>query len=583
MGFLYNKLINKNMNNIEIIRHSLSHIMASAVKELFPEAKFAIGPVIEDGFYYDFEINRAFKPEDLPKIEKRMKKIISQNVFFEKIEVSYDEAKKMVSDQIYKKELIDEIKSKGEKISFYKSGKFTDLCSGPHIKSTKELKQDAFKLIKVAGAYWRGDEKNKMLQRIYGVAFNNKKELNEYLKNKEEAEKRDHRKIGKELELFAFHEVSPGAPFWLPKGMIIFRELEKLWRKIHDEAGYEETSTPILNHKSLWEKSGHWEHYKDSMFSFKIDKEIYSLKPMNCPDSTYIYNLKKHSYRDLPLRYSEIGRLHRNELKGALGGLFRVRQITMDDAHIYCRPDQIYSEITTLLELVKNFYKIFDFKPKFVLATRPEKFMGQAKDWDKAEKDLEEALKKNKIDYDLSKKDGAFYGPKIDIHIDDVLGRTWQMATIQLDFQIPKRFNLIYTDKDGKEKTVALIHRAIFGSFERFFGILTEHYAGAFPVWLSPVQVQIISVGSGHISFSEKLANEFRAEGIRVKVDSANETVGYKIRNAVKQKVPYMLVIGDKEMKASSLAVRDRGSEKVRNIAKKQFINEVKEKIEKKK
>ena len=583
MGFLYNKLINKNMNNIEIIRHSLSHIMASAVKELFPEAKFAIGPVIEDGFYYDFEINRAFKPEDLPKIEKRMKKIISQNVFFEKIEVSYDEAKKMVSDQIYKKELIDEIKSKGEKISFYKSGKFTDLCSGPHIKSTKELKQDAFKLIKVAGAYWRGDEKNKMLQRIYGVAFNNKKELNEYLKNKEEAEKRDHRKIGKELELFAFHEVSPGAPFWLPKGMIIFRELEKLWRKIHDEAGYEETSTPILNHKSLWEKSGHWEHYKDSMFSFKIDKEIYSLKPMNCPDSTYIYNLKKHSYRDLPLRYSEIGRLHRNELKGALGGLFRVRQITMDDAHIYCRPDQIYSEITTLLELVKNFYKIFDFKPKFVLATRPEKFMGQAKDWDKAEKDLEEALKKNKIDYDLSKKDGAFYGPKIDIHIDDVLGRTWQMATIQLDFQIPKRFNLIYTDKDGKEKTVALIHRAIFGSFERFFGILTEHYAGAFPVWLSPVQVQIISVGSGHISFSEKLANEFRVEGIRVKVDSANETVGYKIRNAVKQKVPYMLVIGDKEMKASSLAVRDRGSEKVRNIAKKQFINEVKEKIEKKK
>ncbi len=571
------------MNNIEIIRHSLSHIMASAVKELFPEAKFAIGPVIEDGFYYDFEINRAFKPEDLPKIEKRMKKIISQNVFFEKIEVSYDEAKKMVSDQIYKKELIDEIKSKGEKISFYKSGKFTDLCSGPHIKSTKELKQDAFKLIKVAGAYWRGDEKNKMLQRIYGVAFNNKKELNEYLKNKEEAEKRDHRKIGKELELFAFHEVSPGAPFWLPKGMIIFRELEKLWRKIHDEAGYEETSTPILNHKSLWEKSGHWEHYKDSMFSFKIDKEIYSLKPMNCPDSTYIYNLKKHSYRDLPLRYSEIGRLHRNELKGALGGLFRVRQITMDDAHIYCRPDQIYSEITTLLELVKNFYKIFDFKPKFVLATRPEKFMGQAKDWDKAEKDLEEALKKNKIDYDLSKKDGAFYGPKIDIHIDDVLGRTWQMATIQLDFQIPKRFNLIYTDKDGKEKTVALIHRAIFGSFERFFGILTEHYAGAFPVWLSPVQVQIISVGSGHISFSEKLANEFRVEGIRVKVDSANETVGYKIRNAVKQKVPYMLVIGDKEMKASSLAVRDRGSEKVRNIAKKQFINEVKEKIEKKK
>jgi len=565
------------------IRHSLSHIMAMAVKELFPEAKLAIGPVIEDGFYYDFEVNQNFTPEDLPKIEKKMKKIIKKNISFEKEKVSYEKAKKMVLKQPYKKELLEEIKNKGEKISFYKSGNFTDLCSGPHVKSSKEINPDAFKLIKVAGAYWRGDEKNKMLQRIYGVAFKNKKALDKYLKQKEEAEKRDHRKLGQELELFAFHEVSPGAPFWLPRGMIIFRQLEKLWRQIHDQAGYQETSTPILNHKSLWVKSGHWQHYKDNMFNLKIDDETYSLKPMNCPGSTYIYNAQKRSYRDLPLRYSEIGRLHRNEVKGALGGLFRVRQITMDDAHIYCLEKQVQSEISQLLKLIKKFYKIFDFSPKFVLATRPEKFMGESQDWDRAEKDLKEALENNNVDYQLSKKDGAFYGPKIDIHIDDVLGRTWQMATIQLDFQIPKRFNLNYTDKKGQEKTVTLIHRAIFGSFERFFGILIEHYAGNFPLWLSPVQIQIVPVGSDHIKFSNKLAQEFKDEDIRAAVDSANETVGNKIRKAIKQKVPYMLVIGEKEMKAKSLAVRERGSKKVKNIAKKKFIKEIKNKIKNKK
>ncbi|MDZ7798524.1 MAG: threonine--tRNA ligase [Patescibacteria group bacterium] len=561
------------------IRHSLSHIMAMAVKELFPEAKLAIGPVIEDGFYYDFEVSQNFTPEDLPKIEKKMKKIIKQNISFEKIEIPYEKAKKKVSDQPYKKELLEEITKKGEKITFYKSSSFTDLCAGPHVKLSKEIKADAFKLTKVAGAYWRGDEKNKMLQRIYGVAFTTKKELAKYLKQKKEARKRDHRKLGQELELFAFHEVSPGAPFWLPKGMIIFRELEKLWRQIHDQAGYQETSTPILNHKSLWVKSGHWQHYKDNMFNLKIDDEIYSLKPMNCPGSTYIYNTKKRSYRDLPLRYSEIGRLHRNEVKGALGGLFRVRQITMDDAHIYCLKKQIQSEIGRLLKLIKKFYKIFGFSPNFVLATRPEKFMGETEDWDQAEKDLKKALENNKIDYQLSKKDGAFYGPKIDIHIDDTLGRTWQMATIQLDFQIPKRFNLVYTDKKGLEKVVTLIHRAIFGSFERFFGILVEHYAGAFPIWLSPVQIQIVPVGSSHISFSKKLAQKFKDENIRVDVDTANETVGNKIRKAIKQKVPYMLVIGDKEMNSDKLSVRIRSEKDLWNVKKEDFIKKVQDKI----
>ncbi|MFH1367438.1 MAG: threonine--tRNA ligase [Patescibacteria group bacterium] len=570
-------------NKLDTIRHSVSHIAAAAVKQLFPGVKFAIGPTIDEGFYYDFDLPRPLTPQDLPRIEKRMTELIKQNLPFERYEVPFAKAMEMAREQPYKRELINEIQNKNETITFYKVNGFVDLCRGPHIANTKEINPKTFKLIKIAGAYWRGNEKNKMLQRIYGTAFLTEAELKKFLKQREEAEMRDHRKVGREQELIAFHPTSPGAPFWLPKGMIIFRELEKLWREIHDAAGYQEINTPIVNHKSLWEKSGHWDHYKENMFNFKIDEELYSLKPMNCPGSTYVYAGKKRSYKELPLRFSEIGRLHRNEVKGALGGLFRVRQITMDDAHIFCRPDQIPAEISGVLKLIKQFYKIFSFNPRFVLSTRPKEFMGEIKDWDKAESDLTASLKKNKVNYKVSPGDGAFYGPKVDVMIDDTLGRTWQMATIQLDFQMPKRFNLVYTDKDGTEKHAAMIHRAIFGSFERFFGILIEHYAGAFPIWLAPVQVQIIPVGSKHVKFSEKLGQQLMAEGLRVSVDDVNETVGYKIRKAEKMRVPYMLVIGDKEMKAKSLAIRDRGKKVVRKVALKKFIAEIKKKITAKK
>ncbi len=570
-------------NDIENIRHSLSHLMAMAVMEIFPNVKFGIGPVIDNGFYYDFEIPRPFTPEDIQKIEKRMKKIIKQNIKFEKIEVTNDEAEKISVDQKYKMELIKDLIDEKKPLSYYKSDKFIDLCGGPHVNSTKEINADAFKLMKIAGAYWRGDEKNPMLQRIYGVAFETKKQLEDYLKLQEELKKRDHRKLGKDLDLFSFHDVAPGAPFWHPHGMTIIRELEAFWRKIHDTNGYQETSTPILNKKELWEKSGHWEHYADDMFRLKVGEQEFALKPMNCPGSTYIYNAKLRSYKDLPIRLSEIGRLHRNELTGALGGLFRVRQITMDDAHIYCRPDQIKKEITGVIKLIKQFYKIFDFKPEMVLSTMPKNHLGDKKTWEFSENALSEALKKNKINFKINKGDGAFYGPKIDIIIHDSLGREWQMATIQLDYNIPKRFGLTYTDENGQKQTPVIIHRAVFGSFERFMGILIEHYAGNFPVWLSPVQVKILTVGKNHKKFAEKLNQELIGHSIKTENDDSDDTVGYKIRNAEKQKIPYMLVIGDKEMNSKSLNVRQRGQKDVKKITTKKLIETIKKEIEERK
>lgn len=583
--------------SLESIRHSLAHLLASAMLELFPEVKLGIGPTIEDGFYYDFKLPRPLTPADLPELERTMRRLIKQNLAFEGKPVSIEEARKLFRDQPFKLELINDLATKGitafdelqpggetrqslREVSLYRTGNFIDLCRGGHVNSTNQIPSDAFKLVNIAGAYWRGSVKNPMLQRVYGVAFGIKAELEEHLKRQAEMKKRDHRRLGINLELFRFEPVSPGSPIWLPNGMIIFKELEKLWRTEHEAAGYHEVSTPILYEKSLWERSGHWQHYQESMFTLKLEEQTFVLKPMNCPASTFVYRAKTRSYRDLPLRLSEIGRLFRNEVHGALGGMFRVRQLTMDDAHIYCRPDQIAAEITGVLSLIKKFYRLFKFTPTFSLSTMPEEHLGEARTWEQAERSLEWALKKNRLAYTVKPKEGAFYGPKVDVETKDNLGRSWQLATIQLDFQLPERFELSYVDKDGKLKRPVIIHRAIFGSFERFIGILTEHFAGAFPLWLSPVQVQVIPVGSRHVRFSQKLGKELREAGVRVVVDDANETVGYKVRKAEKVKVPYLLVIGDKEMKSPKLHVKERGKKEIKVVAKNAFVTKVRKAID---
>lgn len=556
------------------MRHSLAHLMAYAVQEMYPGVKFGIGPVIENGFYYDFDLQKlATDNLQLTTIEKKMRELIAQNIKFERKFILKEAARKLFRDQPYKLELIEELS--GNKVSIYKSRDFTDLCKGPHVKSTKEIPADAFKLTKIAGAYWRGSEKNPMLTRIYGVAFSSKKELDNYLKIQEEAEKRDHRKLGNQLDLFSFHEVAPGAAFWHPKGMIMVKELEKWWRKFHEKHGYLETSTPILVKKEIFETSGHWEHYKENMFYFELEGQTYTLKPMNCPESTLIYSSKIRSYKDLPLRLSEIGRLHRNELSGVLAGLFRVRQITMDDAHIYATPEQIQPEIKNVLGLIKEFYKMFDFKPEFRLATRPGNFMGDLKLWNKAEKALAFALKQNKIKYELKPKDGAFYGPKIDVHITDSLGRSWQTATLQLDFQMPERFNLYYIDQKGRKKRPVMIHRAIFGSFERFIGILLEHTAGNLPFWLAPEQIWTIPVGTRHEKYADSISNQLRNLNFRVLLKDENETVSKKIRDGEIQKIPYLLVVGDKEMKNKTVRVRERGKGDVGEIKLVMFLRKI--------
>lgn len=563
--------------------HSTSHVMAHAIEELYPGAKFGVGPAIDNGFYYDIDIDERLSDEDLKRIEDKMREIVERGERFEREVLPKDKAidhfrKK---NDPYKLELLEDINGNNEIVSLYHEGSFTDLCRGPHLPDTKKIKH--FKLLSVSGSYWRGSSDRQMLQRVYGVSSPKKKYIDEYIERLEEAKRRDHRKLGKELELFMFHEISPGAPFWLPKGMIVFRELEKFIREELDNTGYDEISTPILVKKKLWQQSGHWDHYQQNMFLLDVDDETFSLKPMNCPESTYVYKTKLRSYKDLPIRLSEIGRLHRNEISGALGGMFRVRQITMDDAHLFVRPDQILDEIDHLIELITKVYTIFGFQPTFSLATRPDDSMGDPALWEKAERSLEDALKRNQIDFTLKEKDGAFYGPKIDIQIKDALGRMWQLATIQLDFQMPERFDLEYVNENGERDRPVMIHRAVFGSFERFIGILVEHFAGAFPTWLAPVQAVVLPISDAHHAYATAVAERLKEAGVRVDTDVRNEKIGYKIREWETQKVPYMLVVGNKELENKSVSVRRHHKGDIGSQSMEEFISAITEEIKMKK
>lgn len=542
---------------LDIYRHSSAHLLAHAVSRLYPEAKFGIGPTIDDGFYYDIDYPESFTPEDLVRIEKEMKRIIDENVPVKRQVLSREAALELfnAAGESYKVELISELPEDAE-ISIYKQGNFVDLCRGPHLPSTSGIK--AFKLLNVAGAYWRGDSDRKMLQRIYGTSFFKSSDLKEYLDFLEEAKKRDHRKLGRELDLFSFSEEAPGMPFYNPNGMVIRNELENLWRHEHQLAGYQEIITPIMLDRKLWEQSGHWEHYHENMYFTKIDNSDFAIKPMNCPGSMLVYKGKLHSYRDLPIRYGELGLVHRHEMSGALSGLLRVRSFTQDDAHIFCRPDQIESEIAGVIELIDKFYKIFGFTYHVELSTRPEKSMGSEKLWDQAITALCNVLDDKEIEYTINEGDGAFYGPKIDFHVSDTLRRTWQVGTIQLDFQMPEKFDLSYIGEDNTRHTPVVIHRVVYGSLERFIALLIEHYAGAFPTWLAPVQAVILPIAEPHNEYAEKLYKQMQQDGIRVQLDNRNEKIGYRIREAQLKKIPYMLVIGDKELENCNLSVRKR-------------------------
>lgn len=566
----------------EILRHSLSHIMAAAIMELYPQAQFAIGPAIENGFYYDIDFGEEkINDASLVAIEKKMKHIIKQNLKFERSEKSIADAIafEIERGQIYKQELIEDLQKAGEtNVSYYQLGKFADLCRGPHIESSLKIKDGSFKLTKLAGAYWRGSEKNKMLTRIYGVGFETKEQLDEYLIMMAEAEKRDHRKLGKELDLFMFHEYAPGMPFFLPKGMIALQELLKFVRKYSYGEGYKEVRTPHLFNSGLWQASGHWGHYKEDMFCMHHaeDNIDMAMKPMNCPAHMLIFKRDIHSYRELPLRIAETSTLYRNEKSGTLQGLTRVRSLSQDDTHIFLTEEQVLEEIGTLLEKVKKIYQVFDLQIDEVhLSTRPESFLGEKVVWDEAESSLKTALTKAGLEYKINEGDGAFYGPKIDIKVKDAIGRQWQLATVQLDFQLPARFELKYAAADGTDKQPVVVHRALLGSMERFLGIIIEHYAGALPLWLSPVQVKILSVGEGHIEHCKKLAIELGEAGIRAEVDDASETVGNKTRKAVNEKIPYILVVGDKEMASENLAIRKRGERELKEMGKKEFVEMV--------
>jgi len=541
---------------------------------MFPEAKLGIGPAIESGFYYDFDLPRTLIPEDLKIIEERMKKIISKDLLFEKVDISIEEAKKRLkeSDQVYKCELIDDLEKEGEKqVSLYKTGDFIDLCRGPHVSSTSELKDVAWKLDKISGAYWKGSEKNKMLQRIYALAFINKQELDEYIKNRAEAEKRDHKKIGQDLDLFSFHSECPGMPFWHQKGMFIWNELETLGKKIRKKYGYIEIKTPILAKNDLWITSGHWDHYRDGMFTFKLENETYGIKPMDCPFNILVYKTRQRSYKELPLRYTEIGRVFRKEKSGELNGLLRVQEITQDDSHILLREDQVEEEVGRLIEMTKEFYAKLGLEPKFFLSTRPDDFIGKIDAWDRAEADLKKTLGAKGIEYDLKEKDGAFYGPKIDVNANDALGRSWQVATIQLDFQLPGRFDCEYIDENGDKQTPVMVHAAIFGSFERMIGILIEHYAGALPVWLAPVQAIVLPISEKVNDYVGEVSSRLLERGIRFEADDRNESIGKKIRDAEMQKIPYMLIVGEKEQSAKKVSLRrynegDKGQKEIDQI-----------------
>ena len=536
--------------------HTASHVLAQAVKRLYPNAKLAIGPAIADGFYYDIDVEPAFGPDELEKIEAEMRKIAKEAYPIERFELDRAEADKLMAEEPYKLELIAEHSANGELVSFYKQGEFTDLCAGPHLPDTGRVK--AVKLIQTTGAYWRGDAQNKMLCRVYGVAFPKQSELDAHLQMLEEAKKRDHRKLGKELELFDIFEEGPGFPVFLPNGMVVRNELEKFWRELHQKAGYVEVRTPQIMSRTLWENSGHWDHYKDNMYTTLIDDMDFCIKPMNCPGGILVYKRKPHSYRDLPIRMGELGVVHRHELSGALHGLMRVRCFTQDDAHIFCTPDQLMDEIFGVINLIDSVYKVFGFKYDLELSTRPEDSMGSDEDWEAATNALRQALDSLDRPYKINEGDGAFYGPKIDFHLEDSLGRTWQCGTVQLDFQMPERFDITYMGADGEKHRPIMLHRVAFGSIERFIGILIEQFAGAFPLWLAPVQVEVIPVSERHLEYAAKVRDQMVAAGLRCELDTRNEKMGYKIREAQMMKIPYMLVVGDKEIENNSVAVRSR-------------------------
>lgn len=540
------------------LRHSASHILAQAVKRLFGDVRIGIGPAIANGFYYDFDTPHIFTPEDLVKIQSEMEAIIKEDLPIERREVSRQEAIQLFADmnEIYKVELISALPD-DVIISLYQQGEFIDLCAGPHVPSTGKVK--VIKLQNLAGAYWRGDEKRKMLQRIYGTAFEKKAELDAYITMLEEAAKRDHRKLGRELDLFSMQDEGPGFPFFHPKGMVIRNELESFWRKLHIKYGYQEIKTPIILHQKLWQQSGHWDHYRENMYFTNIDGEGYAVKPMNCPGGILVYRSQHHSYRDLPLRTAELGLVHRHELHGALHGLMRVRSFTQDDAHIFMLPSQIKQEITSVIELFDTVYSVFGLSYHAELSTRPEKAMGSDEMWELATNALQDALEFKNMPYKINEGDGAFYGPKIDFHLKDSIGRTWQCGTIQLDMQMPERFDLTYIGEDGQKHRPVMIHRVAYGSMERFIGILIEHFAGAFPVWLAPVQVKLLPITERQVSYANELAQLMRNKDMRVEIDARNEKIGYKIREGQMEKVPYMLVIGDKELESRTVSVRKRG------------------------
>ncbi len=558
------------------LRHTASHVLAQAVKHLKPEAKLAIGPAIENGFYYDFDVDEPFTPEFLTAVEKEMQKLIKKNERVERFELPRAEALELMKDEPYKVELINDLPEDAT-ISFYRQGDFTDLCAGPHLPSTGKIK--AVKLMSIAGAYWRGSEKNKMLQRIYGTAFTSREELDAYIARIEEAKRRDHRKLGRELNLFAFRDEAPGFPFYLPKGMILKNTLIDFWRDIHRKWGYVEISTPQIMRRTLWETSGHWDHYKENMYTTVIDGEDFAIKPMNCPGSILTYELDTHSYRDLPLRYGELGLVHRHELSGALHGMFRVRCFTQDDAHIFLTQDQITDEVVRIARLFDEVYSIFGLPYKIELSTMPEDHIGSVEDWDIATKALADAIKSIGKTYEVNEGDGAFYGPKLDFHIQDSLGRTWQCGTIQLDYQLPGRFNLTYVGADSDKHCPVMIHRVVFGSIERFIGIITEHFAGAFPLWLAPVQVKIMTIVDRADDAAEKLRDRLEALGIRTEIDLRNEKIGFKIREAQMMKVPYMLILGDKEAENGVVAVRSRKEGDLGTMTPEELIKKLHEEI----
>ena len=560
------------------LRHSASHVLAQAVKRLYKNVKFAIGPAIENGFYYDFETEEPFTTEDLGKIQKEMEKIINENLPIVRSELSRAEAIKLFADkgEDYKVELINDLPEDAI-ISLYTQGEFVDLCAGPHVASTGKVK--TVKLQSIAGAYWRGDEKRKMLQRVYGTAFEKKADLDAYLHMLEEAAKRDHRKLGRELDLFSIQEEGPGFPFFHPNGMIIRNELENYWRAVHTRYGYKEIKTPIILNQKLWQQSGHWDHYQENMYFTSIDDEAYAIKPMNCPGGILVYKTKQHSYRDLPLRTAELGLVHRHELSGALHGLMRVRSFTQDDAHIFMLPSQIKTEIQNVIDLFNEVYSVFGLSYHAELSTKPAKAMGSDEIWETTTKALQEALEDCGMEYIVNEGDGAFYGPKIDFHLRDSIGRTWQCGTIQLDMLMPEKFDLTFVGEDGQKHRPIMIHRVVYGSIERFIGILIEHFAGLFPLWLAPVQVRVLTITDKQLPYANELALKMKAKGIRVEVDIRNEKIGYKIRESQILKTPYTVVLGDKEIEENKVAVRKHGENNSETIATEEFIEDIYNKI----